>query len=585
MDLLASTQLIISQFSSKEKLQLALLFISTTINGLIQALGIVSVMPLIALLTDPSLADSNQHFLLIKEFIPAQLHDSLLLVLGGLAFTLLLISNAFIVFDYWLTLKFFNVKEFKLSVKLFQQYMSQSYLDFKKNRISDMTRNVVQEVDRVIVGTLLALVGLVSDFIIAIAIIALLVYVNIWVTLIASLLIAMMYSLVYWLVIRKIEKLGEEFSQQESKIFAAIRQSLEFFREIRVSRKSQFFMRKYTQPAKAITRNATRYNILKLVPEQIIEVFAFGLVIFIAIYFSSQSEASALVISSVAFFAFAVYRLIPIVKDLFDGVEELKYLNTSLQEIVHEFEHTTRQVKNNTSSPLPFSNSIQLQRLSYRYPNTEKVVLDEVSFTISANKFSCIVGSSGVGKSTLLDLMIGLLKPSKGQILIDDTPLTAENMRGWLTQVGYVPQSIQLFEASVAENIAFGVAVKEIDYQRVTQVTKLVDIDEFIMNELAEQYHTKIGDSGVVLSGGQKQRIGIARSLYHSPKVLLLDEATNELDLKTEKKVLDSLVSLSQLTIIFVTHKPSIIDRAETVFDLDQVDPKDSGRIRTEDVD
>ena len=580
--MLASTQLIISQFSSKEKLQLALLFISTTINGLIQALGIVSVMPLIALLTDPSLADSNQHFLLLKEFIPVQLHDSLLLVLGGVAFTLLLLSNAFIVFDYWLTLKFFNVKEFKLSVTLFQQYMNQNYLEFKRNRISDMTRNVVQEVDRVIVGTLLALVGLVSDFIIAIAIIALLVYVNVWVTVVASLLIAMMYSLVYLLVIRKIEKLGEEFSQQESKIFAAIRQSLEFFREIRVSRTSHFFMQKYTQPAKAITRNATRYNILKLVPEQIIEVFAFGLVIFIAIYFSSQAETSALVISSVAFFAFAVYRLIPIVKDLFDGVEELKYLNTSLQEIVQEFEQTTRKATNQLSGELSFSKKIELKGVSYCYPGTDKLVLDCVNLNILAKKFSCIVGSSGIGKSTLLDLMIGLIEPTQGQLTVDGVTLTKFNRRAWLGLVGYVPQSIQLFEATVAENIAFGVQPKDIDYQKVSQVAKLVDIDNFICEELSEQYHTKIGDSGVVLSGGQKQRIGIARSLYHSPKVLLLDEATNELDLKTEAKVLDSLISIAELTIIFVTHKPSIVERADQVFDLDSLKVTSSNENKTE---
>ena len=566
---LKSIRLIFSQFSKKEKLQLLFLFFTTTINGLVQALGIVSVMPLIALLTDPTLADTHQYFLLLKEFIPEQFHHSLLLVLGVIAFLILLLGNAFVVFDYWLTLKFFNVKEFKLSIKLFSQYMQREYLNFKKVRISDMARNVVSEVDRVIVGTLLSLVGLVSDFIIAISIVALLVYVNVWVTVIASLLIGVMYSLVYFFIVKKIELLGEEFSVQESRIFAAIRQNLELFREIRVARKSGFFMRKYTKPAKAITRNATRYNILKLYPEQIIEVFAFGLVIFIAIYFSTVSDASALVISSIAFFAFAVYRLIPIVKDIFDGIEELRFLDSSLTNILEEFDTSLLVPKADVRGEALLKENIEFSNLSYRYSSSSKLVINQLNKSIKANQFTCIIGSSGAGKSTLLDLMLGLITPSEGAILIDSAPLTKNNLDSWLRNIGYVPQTIQLFEATIAENIAFGVDQPDIDMDKVIQVAEIADIHSFIKEELPNGYDTRIGDAGLLLSGGQKQRIGLARSLYHNPRVLILDEATNELDMQTEARILDSLQLIKELTIVFVTHKPSVFERANALVEIE----------------
>ncbi len=567
--MLLSSRLIIKQFSVKEKLQLGVLFVSTTINGLVQALGIVSVMPLIALLTDPTLADSNQYFLLIKDFLPSQLQDSLLLVLGLISFSLLLIGNAFIVFDYWLTLKFFNVKEFKYAIKLFQQYMNQNYLQFSQKRISDMTRNVIQEVDRVFVGTLLAWVGLLSDLIIAISIIALLLYVNPLITLVASVLIAVMYSLVYWLIIRKIEKLGREFSLHESKVYSAIRQSLEFFREIKVARKSHYFIQRYSKPAKAITRNATRYNILKLVPEQIIEVFAFGLVIFVAIYFSTQVNTSSLVISWVAFFAFAVYRLIPIVKDLFDGIEELKYLDSSLNEVMDEFSSSKIEREQVNNLECAFEKQIECEQLSFTYPGSPHSVLHKFNCTIDADRFTCIVGESGAGKSTLLDLFLGLLQPSQGKILIDGVELTKGHLNAWLEQVGYVPQTIQLYEGTVAENIAFGEHAEKIDQQQVEKVAAIAGIHEFVVSELPLGYQSKIGDSGLNLSGGQKQRIGIARSLYHQPRILLLDEATNELDLNTEKMVLDNLIKTAGLTLVFVTHKPTVFERADSVINLD----------------
>jgi len=556
-------------FGRKEKKQIYILFFVTTINGLVRALGIVSVMPFIALISEPSLADNNSYLIQLKLFLPESLRDSLLLVLGAMAFLIVFVGNALVIFDYWLTLRFFNVKEYKLSINLLNRYLSQDYLSFGKQKIAEMSKNVLSEIDRVIIGALLSIVGLISDGIIAISIIGLLVYVNFWVTFLTSLLLGAAYLVVHLAIVREIKKIGKEFSTLETKIYSSLKQALELFKEIHVAGKKRFFLQQYSAPAKAITRNATRYGILRLFPEQVIEIFVFGLIILIALYFSASTDNSANVISSIAFFAFAVYRLIPVLKDLFDGAEDLQYLNKTLFRILGELGNDTKSnLKSNYSTHrLSFKKEICISDLCFKYDKS-KFVINHLSASIYAFKLNCITGASGVGKSTLLDLLLGVIKPYSGEISVDSVTLNTNNIRTWLNGIGYVPPRIQLVESSVYENIAFGIPFSQIDHARVYEVAKLACIESFIKDELIEGYETTIGDGGQILSGGQKQRIGIARSLYHRPDLLILDEATNELDNPTEKKVLDNLEKQPNLTIIFVTHKPSVYERASNIINL-----------------
>ncbi len=559
-------------FSRREKKQIYLLFFTTTINGLVRALGIVSVMPFIALVSEPSLADSNLYLVKIKEYLPESLQDSLLFFLGGTAFLIIFLGNVLVIFDYWLTLRFFNVKEYKLSINLLNRYLNKDYLSFGRKKISEMSKNVLSEIDRVVIGALLSIAGLISDGIIAISIVGLLIYVNFWVTLLTSSLLGLAYFAVHLVIIREIKILGNEFSTLESKIYSSLKQALELFKEIKIARKKTYFARQHSEPAKAITRNATRYGILRLFPEQIIEVFAFGLIIFIALYFSSNTDNSANVIGSIAFFAFAVYRLIPVLKDLFDGAEDFQYLNKSLFNILKELENDSDSAAKlqYSNQRLSFKNEIRISNLSFKYEKSN-LVIDNLSTSIPATEMTCITGASGVGKSTLLDLILGVIEPLSGQISIDSRTLNTKNIRSWMNGIGYVPSSIRLLEASVLENIAFGIPVSQIDRKRVIEVAKFACLDAFVTNELNDGYQTIIGDGGQILSGGQSQRIAIARSLYHSPHVLLLDEATNELDNPTEKKVLDNIENLKDLTIIFVTHKPSVYQRASNIIDLSSI--------------
>lgn len=557
-------------FNRKERKQLSLLFLVTTINGLVQALGIVSVMPLIALLTEPSLAETNRYLVAFTQILPVSWQGHLLLVLGGVVFLILLAGNAILTLDYWLTLKFFNSKEYKLSVRLLNDYVNREYLSFKDTKVSEMSRNVISEVDRVLVGTLLALVKLISDSIISLLIVGLLLYANFEVTLIVSVVLGAAYGIVYLLINTQINILGDQFPKFEKVMYSAVKQTLEFYKEIRVYGVKKHFLQKYAEPTKIVTQNGTSYYLLRLLPAQIIEVTAFGIVICVAVYFSTTGNSSAQIAGTLAFFAFAVYRLVPLIKDIFEGAEELKFLGRSLEGLLSQFENTAdhKQEDTRTREKMEIKRDICISGLSFKYDQAPNQLFDKLSIRIPAGKFTCIVGPSGVGKSTLLDILLGLIRPDSGEILIDDRPLTPSNFALWQNAIGYVPQNIQLLEASVLENIAFGIPSNDIDRKRVMDVATIAGIDAFIKSGLADGYDTVVGDGRISVSGGQKQRIGIARSLYHKPSVLILDEATNELDKETEVGILDALLRIEGLTIIFVSHKSSVQEKSDVVISL-----------------
>jgi ATP-binding cassette, subfamily B, bacterial PglK len=576
---LNTTLALLRHFDGRDKKQLVLLLLVTTVNGLIQALGVVSVMPLIAVLTEPSLAERNPYLIAFTQMLPFSWQGSLLLVLGIAVFLILLAGNSLVTFEYWLTLKFFNEKEHSLSVKLLNNYLEREYTEFTNGNVSEMARNVISEVDRVMVGTMLALVKLISDSMISLSILLVLLFVNLSVTLTVILALLSAYVAVYLLITRKIRFLGDQFPGLEKAVYSAVKQALEFYKEIRVTGGAELFIRKYSEPAKEMTLNATNFYLLRALPALFIELTAFGLVIFVAIYISNTTGSSAEAIATLAFFAFAVYRLVPVIKEIFEGVEELKFLGRTLQSLLGQFntDITEKVPLTHSRERMSIYSGISISDLCFKYKLKPNRLFNKLTIHIPALKFTCIVGPSGAGKSTLLDLLLGLLTPDSGEISVDETLLTHSNIDLWRNSIGYVPQYVQLLEGSVLENIGFGIPVEEIDRERVFEVARIAGIDAFIEKDLINTYETVIGDGGVRLSGGQKQRIGIARSLYHKPSVLFFDEATNELDSETENTVLKNILDIGDFTIVFVSHRQSIRERADSVVALTSQDSEASG--------
>ena len=315
--------------------------------------------------------------------------------------------------------------------------------------------------------------------------------------------------------------------------------------------------------------HSIRYYLLTFLPTQILEILAFGLLIVIATYFATYDSSNSMnVISIISIFAFATYRLVPLLNAIFDGIEQIIHNSTVLEELLNQFNNTDddpAQTKSAITSGkrLELKHSFGLQNTTFRYDYELPLVLDEYSISIRKGQFVCLSGKSGAGKSTILDILLGLIIPDQGGLFVDEQKLQNDGIRHWQNNIGYVPQKILFLNGTVSENIAFGIRPENINHNQVIQAAKLAAIDELIENQLTDGYDTVLGDGGVILSGGEKQRIGIARSLYHNPQILIFDEATNELDQETELQILDSIKKLQNKTIIFVSHKQAVADAAD----------------------
>lgn len=569
MNQISTTLNSFSVLNKKEKVGVSILLLVSVINSLIQTLGLISIMPFIALIADPSIAQNNSYILIIRDLLSIQSHQSLLMLFASITFLALLISNAVIVINYWASLDFFNRIGSKLSNQLLTKYLSKSLQSFNNNKISEISKKINSEVDRVIIGTQLSVMSLVSDIITLTIIFTLLLFINIWVSVITAIALLCAYFLVYNFLSNRINHLGKEFDIMETSVYTNLRQALDLFREIKISGKKSFFINKFSLPNDTLYKNSTRYHVIKFLPIQLVELLAFAVILSISTYISVIQPDTVNAITTISIFAFAAYRFIPILKSMFDELEEIVYASSALGTLLNEFASPiSKDDISDTNESLVLLSDIHFEQLSFKYETSKTPVLNNIDFKITNNLFTCITGQSGIGKSTLLDLLLGLITAQSGAIHLDGIQLEKSNMRAWQNNIGYVPQHIQLIEGTIADNICFGVNKQKIDIERLKKVCQIAHIDELIEHQLKEGYETIIGNGGKSLSGGEKQRIGIARSLYHDPQILIFDEATNELDIQTEDQIITAISKLEDKTIIFVTHKPSIMKKADMTIDL-----------------
>lgn len=554
---------------ARDKLKVFFLLVLSIVNSLVQTLGIVSIMPFIAILSEPELVETNQKIILIKDFLGVTDYDSLLIVSGIFTFSSLILSHFFSTLTTWSNQLFFNNKEYHLTRDLLDIFLSKKSTAFYKIKKTQILKYILSDIERVLIGTQAAVMSLISDVLICAVVFSLLLYLDVWVTLTTTFVLTACYLLIYVVLATKINNYGAEFSNLESRIYSALNHAIDLFREIRISGHQNYFVDQYNEPSKEMVTHSIRYYLLTLLPTQILEILAFGLLIVVATYFATYDSSSSMnVISIISIFAFATYRLVPLLNAIFGSIEKIIHSSSVLEELLSQFNNIDADPaqKNSTiraGKCLDLKQSFGLQNTTFRYECELPLVLDEYSISIRKGQFICLSGKSGAGKSTVLDILLGLITPDHGGLVVDGQKLQNDDIRYWQNNIGYVPQKILFLNGTVSENIAFGIRPEDINHDLVIQAAKLAAINELIENQLTDGYDTVLGDGGAILSGGEKQRIGIARSLYHNPQILIFDEATNELDQETELKILDSIKNLDNKTIIFVSHKPAVASAAD----------------------
>jgi len=556
--------------SFHERKRLVILFIFGIASSLLDMMGVASIVPFVAILSNPSLIETNSIlitlFKILNTFGITTIQE-FFFILGILVFLLLIISIAVKAFVSYLQLNFTNMLEVSIGKRLIEAYLSQPYSWFLTRHSADLGRTILSEVNQIIGLGFQPFITLIVNSLLTISLLTLLIIFDPKITLIVGLSISLAYVLIFYFVRNYLNRSGKQRLFYNQLRFTLVSDVFGAAKEVKIGGLEQGYVKNFSNSAKIFARSQVSANIISQLPRYLLETITFGGVILILLYTIAKTGSLNEALPIISLFVFAGYRLMPTIQQIYSSTTQLTYGGPVLNKIYHDIKTFEPLNENQDMSILPFNKAITLNNTYYTYPNSKQTVLKDINLTIPTKSSVGFVGATGSGKTTTADIILGLLEPQKGTLEVDGKVITKLNLRSWQKSIGYVPQHIYLSDDTIAANIAFGVEPKDINQDMVEKAAKIASLHEFVINKLPKQYQTTVGERGVRLSGGQRQRIGIARALYHNPKVLILDEATNALDAQTEQIVIDAINNLNKdITKIIIAHRLNTVSNCDTIF-------------------
>lgn len=556
--------------SQRERNRAVMLLGMILIMALLDMIGVASIMPFITVLANPELIETN--LLLSKAFFIANrfgfyTKSEFLFVLGILVFILLLISLSFKALTSYAQLHFALMREYSIGMRLVEGYLHQPYSWFLSRHSAQLGKNILSEVSAVIGGGVTPMMTLIAQGAVAIALMMLLIIVDHQLALVVGLTLAGAYTIIYKATRGLLSRIGVERVRANLGRFTAVSEAFGASKEIKVMGLERIYIERFSVPAKIYARHQATASVIIQLPRFALEAIAFGGMLIVILYLMAQRDSFSSALPIVALYAFAGYRLMPALQQIYGAVSQLRYVGPALDSLHADLISLKADSISKSHEILVLKNSIELNNITYTYPNSVRPALKNLSLTIPAKSTVGFVGSTGCGKTTTVDLILALLDPQEGSLEVDGQVISGTKKRTWQRAIGYVPQQIYLADDTVAANIAFGVNPEDIDYEAVVRVAKIANLHNFVTSELPQQYEAVVGERGVRLSGGQRQRIGIARALYCNPQVLIMDEATSALDNLTEQSVMEAVNGLRHgITVILIAHRLSTVKNCDTIF-------------------
>jgi ABC-type multidrug transport system fused ATPase/permease subunit len=556
--------------------KLALVFVLSLAQGIFQVIGVTSIFPFLAIAADPDRIRHSQFGLRFLALLPPMSNRDLLITAGVIAILGLLLSNAVNLLAEYARTRYANSFAHWLRVRLLRRMASQPYGYFLQRNSGDLLRKVMGDVGNYTGGVLLPLLDSIARALTAALLLATLFLVQPVIALFAALGLGAFYLIIFRLLARKRQEVNEGLRIAFGGSFRDAQQMLGGIKPIKVHRAEEHFLSRFAGHSAVVAQMSARVPIIANSTRYLIEPLAFGGLVLAVVLLAVRGRDFSDILPNLGVMAVAGYRLLPALQLLYGQVTQFTSMRYSLDAVFEEFVAAERDEKSGNveislgkSRPIAWHDALTLDAVSFVYPGTDRPVLDRFSITIPKNTSIGFIGPTGSGKSTLIDLLLGLHRPTSGRVLIDGQPLTPELIPSWQATIGYVPQEIFLIDDTIARNIALGVPDNEIDNARLREVCAMAQILDFVETELRDGFQTIVGERGVRLSGGERQRLGLARALYHRPSLLLLDEATSSLDTATEAKLIEALRQLSgKLTIVTVAHRLSTVAGSDKLIDL-----------------
>ena len=550
-----------SLLTRHDKKFLILLVIFSILIALVETVGIAAIMPFISVASNFETIHSNQYYKEVYQLFGFSSDVKFVIAFGVLLIFFYIFRGVLNLFYFYLLSKFANGRKHLLAFRLFENYLGMSYHNFIGKNSSELVKSIINET-QYLTNMITALLLMISELFVVILIYGAMIYVNWKITLLMTFFLGVNALFLVKTVSKKIKMQGVKREEYQKEFFEVINSTFGNFKMIKLQSNDKLILDKFNMASFGSARSSIIHESLSHFPRIFLETLGFGLISIVVVYlvYKYQSDISG-ALGILSMFVLGLYRLMPSANRLLSSYNQVMYFHKSL-DIVHN--DLMYDIESLGDEKIGFDKNIVLQNIDFGY-TSDKIVLKNINIEIKKGEKIAFIGPSGSGKSTLVDIIIGLYRPLDGKIAIDNQPLSDANIKDWRKKVGYIPQSVYLFDGTVAENVSFG---QEYDEARIKDVLDKAKILEFLQVH-QDGIETIVGEGGVKLSGGQKQRIAIARALYQKPEILVLDEATSALDEAIEKEIMNEIYEISEdKTLIIIAHRLSTIDRCEKVYKI-----------------
>ena len=557
-------------FNRTQKIKFVVLFCMLFAGSVLELMGVSLILPFVQLVMDTDGTD-NALFQWFGRLVGAESQRELLIWLGLLLIAVYLIKNTYLLFAKYVQLRFVFNNRLELSGRLMRNYMKKPYPFHLEKNSSEILRSVTSDVNN-LYELVMDVIDLVSNLLIIAMLAVYLLYTDVVITLVVAALLGLC-SYFYFAIMRKrTVDYGKQNQIYNGKMIQAVNQALGGIKEIKVLARENYFVRAYEENGRYYASSLKKSQFYRNAPKYLIEtVCVCGVLATILVKLQMGADVQELV-PQLSVFAMAAFRLLPSVNQVDDLLNGILFLKPSIDRIYEDLQEAG--AKKNERPPerdyrrLPAADAVRFEHVTFRYPGTEKEILSDLSVELPLKKSIGLVGSSGAGKTTFMDLLLGLLSPDQGRICYGDSDIR-DYPDAWGHKLGYIPQSIYLADDTIRRNVAFGIPDSEISEAKVRRALEEAQLLEFV-DGLDDGLDTMVGESGVRLSGGQRQRIGIARALYQQPEILVLDEATSALDTETEQAVMEAVERFrGRCTLLMIAHRTSTLENCDQIYRLE----------------